>query len=64
MHDTYKIKLIDLDELRAVLTLYRPRGLFLCREGKWWIAVDNTTGEAWTEEFLWKWHALCWLCDN
>ena len=31
MHDTYKIKLIDLDELRAVLTLYRPRGLFLCR---------------------------------
>lgn len=34
MHGTYKIKLIDLDELRAVLSLYRPRGLFLCREGK------------------------------
>lgn len=34
-----KVKHVSSDELRAMLSLYRPRGLFLCREGKWWIAI-------------------------
>ncbi len=53
MPNIHKIQHVSTDELRSMLSIYRPRGLFLCREGKWWIAVDNTTGEAWTEEFRW-----------
>ena len=44
MHDTYKIKLIDLDELRAVLSLYRPRGLFLCTRSVGCAIIENTAG--------------------
>ena len=61
---TNKIKIVTSEQLQTIISTYRPTGLFLCHEGKWWIAVDNTTGEAWTEEFLWKWQALCWLCDH
>ncbi|MBS6215601.1 MAG: hypothetical protein KH704_01605 [Clostridiales bacterium] len=40
---------------------YRPLGLFLAREGRRWTAVDNTTGQAWTETFAHRRHALLWL---
>ena len=38
-----------------------PRGLFLAREGRRWVAVDNTTGDAWTEDFSRKRQAVRWL---
>ena len=38
-----------------------PRGLFLAREGRTWVAVDNTTGDAWTEDFSRKRQAVRWL---
>lgn len=57
-------KIVTSEQLQTIISTYRPPGLFLCREGKRWIAVDNTTGEACTEEFLWKWQALCWLRDH
>lgn len=44
---------------------YTPRGRFLCEDvvkGKIvWVAVDNENGEALTEEFFSRTHAVKWL---
>ena len=44
-----------------VIDLRTPLGLFLTKEGRKWVAVDNTTGDAWTEEFSRKRRAVRWL---
>ena len=38
-----------------------PLGLFLTKEGRRRVAVDNSTGDAWTEDFRWKRQAVSWL---
>lgn len=44
---------------------YTPRGRFICEDvvkGKIvWVAVDNENGEALTEEFFMRAHAVKWL---
>ena len=45
----------------SVIDLRTPSGLFLTKEGRKWVAVDNTTGDAWTEEFSRKRQAVRWL---
>lgn len=49
--------------------LYRPCGRFISRwsdrSGRdYWVAVDNSDGEAWTETFDHKEVALLWLCSD
>ena len=44
-----------------VIDFRTPLGLFLTKEGRKWVAVDNTTGDAWTEEFSQKRQAVRWL---
>ena len=56
-----RIQRVSPTELIAVIDHRTPLGLFLTREGCTWIAVDNSTGDAWTEEFRWKWQAVRWL---
>ena len=48
-------KVLDMIDFRT------PLGLFLTKEGRKWVAVDNTTGDAWTEEFSRKRQAVRWL---
>lgn len=61
------ISKVSLDELRAVIDSadreghYRPYGKFYAREGDAWVAVDNSTGCAWTEEFRTEKKAIAWL---
>ena len=55
IHRVSPKKLTDVIDRRA------PLGLFLTREGRIWVAVDNSTGDAWTEEFRWKRQAVRWL---
>ena len=43
---------------------YLPLGLFLYKGETDWVAVDNSTGEAWTEGFKTKRAAVKWLLDN
>jgi len=58
---------VSLDELNAVIDSadreghYRPFGKFYAKDGDVWIAVDNSTGCAWTEEFPTKKEAKEWL---
>ena len=51
-------KVLDMIDFRT------PLGLFLTKEGRKWVAVDNTTGDAWTEEFSRKRQAVRWLRGN
>jgi hypothetical protein len=38
--------------LRQIIHTRRPQGLFYAKEGfRLYFAVDNTTGDAWTEDF-------------
>jgi len=40
---------------------YEPIGLFYHRDGEIFVGIDNTTGEAWTEEFEDLDSCLAWL---
>ncbi len=56
-----KIKQVSSERLQDVILQYAPCGRFLARNGRKWIAVDNSTGDAWAEEFRWKRQAIRWL---
>ena len=61
MEKKLKIQRVSPERLRQIIERYAPRGLFLAKEGRTWVAVDNTTGDAWTEEFYRKRQAIRWL---
>ena len=56
-----KIHRVSPKKLTDVIEHRTPLGLFLTKEGRRWVAVDNITGDAWTEDFRWKRHAVHWL---
>ncbi len=56
-----KIHRVSLKELSDIIDRRTPLGLFLTKEGRTWAAVDNSTGDAWTEDFRWRWQAARWL---
>lgn len=59
-----KIRQISPGRLRETLRQCIPCGLFLAKDGRKWVAVDNSTGDAWTEEFTRKRQAVRWLCGK
>ena len=61
MKKQYRIKRVRPAQLLDVIDLRAPLGLFLTKEGRTWVAVDNSTGDAWTEEFSRKRQAIRWL---
>lgn len=56
-----RIYRVSSKRLPGVIDYRIPLGLFLTKEGRKWIAVDNTTGDAWTEGFSRKCQAVRWL---
>ena len=61
MEKKLKIQRVSSGILGQVIEQRTPCGLFLTKEGRKWVAVDNTTGDAWTEEFSRKHQAVRWL---
>ena len=61
MEKKLKIQRVSSAFLGRVIEQRTPYGLFLTKEGRKWVAVDNTTGDAWTEEFSRKHQAIRWL---
>lgn len=61
MEKKLKIHRVSSEFLGQVIERRTPSGLFLTKEGRIWVAVDNTTGDAWTEEFSRKRQAVRWL---
>lgn len=55
------IKHVSPKFLGKVIEERIPRGRFLTKEGRNWVAVDNSTGDTWTEEFPRKRQAIRWL---
>ena len=60
----YRIKRVHPSQLLGVIDCRTPLGLFLTKEGRKWVAVDNSTGDAWTEEFSRKHQAVHWLREK
>lgn len=56
-----KINRVSPDFLRKVIEDRIPCGRFLAKEGRKWVAVDNSTLDAWTEEFPRRRQAVRWL---
>lgn len=56
-----KIKRISPEFLGQVIERRIPCGLFLTGEDRKWVAVDNSTFDAWTEKFTRKRQAIRWL---
>ena len=56
-----KVHRVSPKKLTDIIGRRTPLGLFLTREGHIWVAVDNTTGAAWTEDFDRKRQAVRWL---
>ena len=61
MERKLNIQCVSSEFLGQVIEHRTPYGLFLTREGRKWVAVDNSTGDAWTEEFSRKRQAVHWL---
>lgn len=59
--ESFEIRVVSSAAMRDVILTRLPLGLFLTREARRWVAVDNADGNAWTEEFHSKRKAVCWL---
>lgn len=55
------IQVITPEEAESVIDTCRPLGLFVVQEGGLWVAIDNSTGDAWIEDFPAKEAACAWL---
>ena len=58
MSETSTIQKISQEDARR---LYEPLGLFYLEEREQFVGIDNSTGDAWTEEFADKEGCLRWL---
>lgn len=56
-----RIREVTDAEAVVIITKREPRGLFYQKDGDITIGIDNTTGEAWTEEFNTLDECLAWL---
>ena len=59
-----RIQFIHLYFLRKIIEHRVPCGLFLAKEGRKWVAVDNSTCDARMKEFSRKRQAIRWLCKK
>ena len=53
-----------LDSCDGISGRYEPAGLFYLKEGDKFIGIDNSTGNAWTEEFPDEASCLRWLAGE
>jgi len=61
---TYQPQKVTLEALRQIIQTREPHGLFYAKEGRrLYVGVDNSTGDAWTEDFRSLRHCKRWLRD-
>lgn len=51
-------------EAKRIIETRTPIGKYLHEDGLMFVAIDNTTSNAWTEEFENKYDATAWLKDT
>ena len=58
------IEKVTSEALRQIIRTREPLGWFYAREGRrLYVGVDNSTGDAWTEDFRTLRHCKRWLLD-
>lgn len=55
------IKQVTPEEAENIINTRAPLGLFYLIEDGVYVGIDNSTGDAWTEEFATKKDCLTWL---
>ena len=62
MTEAVTVQKISQEDARRLLnSCDEPLGLFYLEEREKFVGIDNSTGDAWTEEFLDKESCLRWL---
>lgn len=62
VHEDYRwFKYVSQQEANAIIEHRGPRGLFVLETGVEYIGIDNSTGDAWTEEFPDLTECMMWL---
>lgn len=56
-----KIEEISLQKARMIIDVRKPLGLFYFKEDDYWLSIDNTTGDAFVEEFENRNDCISWL---
>lgn len=58
-----KVQWISAAKAIDIVVIRDPIGLFICRDilHKLYVAIDNSTGDAWVEEFKYYEDAVKWL---
>lgn len=57
----YEPREITPNESVEIIIAREPRGLFWQKDEDVYVGIDNTTGEAWTEDFKTLDDCLAWL---
>jgi len=52
---------VDTETAHRIIETYHPRGLFYLKENGIYVGIDNSTGNAWCEEFSSRRKCLKWL---
>ena len=59
-----EIKKVTPEEMERIIETRQPRGWYYRKAGRRrYVGVDNSTGDAWTEEFRSRRKCLRWLRD-
>ncbi len=65
VHEDYRwFKCVSQQEANAIIEHRGPRGLFVLETGVEYIGIDNSTGDAWTEEFPDLTECMMWLAGE
>jgi hypothetical protein len=60
-NDEDSIKKLTKEQASEVIETRTPVGRFYTKEGELFIGIDNSTGDAWTEEFKTKASCFKWI---
>lgn len=55
------IKIINSQEAEKIFNEYKPKGLFIILDKGTYVGIDNSSSNAWTEEFKDLKVCLMWL---
>lgn len=56
-----EIKKVTREEVSNIINTREPTGLFHIKENGVYVGIDNTTGDAWMEEFYTEEECIAWL---
>lgn len=59
--DNIEISEITIEAADAIIGSQKPIGCFYCKDGDTFVGIDNSTGDAWTEEFSSLHDCVEWL---